>query len=120
MHSTSSGVQPGAAECHGPRRHRRAGPVRLGVGLVLLLAACSTATLTPPFPTSAPEDVGLSGERLAGIDAFIGRMQREQQVAGAVTLVARRGKLVSLKAQGLADLERSARCAWTTCSSCSP
>jgi CubicO group peptidase (beta-lactamase class C family) len=49
--------------------------------------------------------VGLSGERLAGIDAFIARMRRERKVAGAVTLVARRGKLVSLKAHGLADLE---------------
>jgi len=57
------------------------------------------------FPDGHPEDVGLSSERLAGIDAFIARMQREHKVAGAVTLVARRGKLVSLKAHGLADLE---------------
>jgi CubicO group peptidase (beta-lactamase class C family) len=77
----------------------------------MLLAACSTATVAPPFPTSTPDDVGLSSERLTGIDAFISRMQREQKVAGAVTLVARRGKLVSLKPHGLADLEaqRAAR-----------
>lgn len=86
-------------------------PVREGVkramvgAIALLLAACSTAPVATPVPRSAPEDVGLSRERLAGIDAFIARMQREHKVAGAVTLVARRGKLVSLEAHGLADLE---------------
>ncbi len=70
-----------------------------------LMAACSTPTVAPPFPLSSPEDVGLSSERVAGIDAFIARMQSEHKVAGAVTLLARNGKLVSLKAHGLADLD---------------
>ena len=97
---------PGTAgECRGPQRRRPASYVLLALGIALLLTACSTATVAPPFPTATPEDVGLSSERLAGIDAFIARMQREHKVAGAVTLVARRGKLVSLKAHGLADLE---------------
>lgn len=77
----------------------------LALCIALLLAACSTAAVAPPFPTAAPEAVGLSAERLSGIDAFIARMQREHQVAGAVTLLARRGRLVSLQAHGLADLE---------------
>ena len=88
-----------------PALSSRPGCAALSFGIALLLAACSTATVAPPFPTSAPEEVGLSSERLAGIDAFITRMQSEHKVAGAVTLVARRGKLVSLKAHGLADLE---------------
>lgn len=82
-----------------------AGHAALTLGILFLLAACSTAIVMAPFPMSAPEDVGLSSDRLQGIDAFIERMQLEHKVAGAVTLVARRGKLVSLQAHGLADLE---------------
>jgi len=70
-----------------------------------LAAACSMATLAPSVPRASPQDVGLSGERLSGIDAFMARLQREHKVAGAVTLLARNGKLLSLKAHGLADLE---------------
>ena len=90
--------------CRGPQRSRPGGRVLLALGTALLLAACSTA-FAPPFPMSTPEAVGLSSDRLADIDAFISRMQREHKVAGAVTLVARRGKLVWLKAHGLADLQ---------------
>jgi len=105
MHCAATSDSGAAADCRVPKRRRPAGCVPLALGIALLLAACSTTTVAPPFPTSTPEDVGLSGERLAGIDAFIARMQREHKVAGAVTLVARRGKLVSLNAHGLADLE---------------
>ena len=47
----------------------------------------------------------MATERLSQVDEFIERMQREHKVAGAVTLIARHGKLVSLKAHGFADLE---------------
>ena len=111
MHSAAAKDPGSAGECRLPQRRRPASRVALALGIALLLAACSTATIAPPFPVATPEDVGLSGERLAGIDGFIARMQREHKVAGAVTLVARRGKLVALKAHGLADLEtqRAAR-----------
>ena len=105
MHSAAMSDPGTAFECRVPQRRCPPGSAPLALGIALLLAACSTATVTPPFPTSKPDEVGLSSERLTGIDAFIERMQREHKVAGAVTLVARRGKLVSLKAHGLADLE---------------
>lgn len=54
---------------------------------------------------SAPELVGMSTARLQRVDAFVARMQAERKLAGAVTLVARRGQVVMLKAHGLADLE---------------
>ncbi len=105
MHSASGDPASTGDRRERPSR-RRPHPARLAAGLViLLLTACSTTTLAPAFPTATPEAVGLTTERLAGIDAFIARMQREGKVAGAVTLVARRGRLVSLKAHGLADLE---------------
>jgi CubicO group peptidase (beta-lactamase class C family) len=52
-----------------------------------------------------PEDVGLSAERLKRVDQFIERLQAEGRLAGAVTVVARRGQLVALDAHGYADAD---------------
>src|SRR6185295_11346415 len=66
--------------------------------LALPLAAAS-------LPSSKPEEVGLSGERLRRIDQLIERRIRAGDIAGAVTVVARRGHVAHFEAQGLADLE---------------
>ncbi len=71
--------------------------------LVIASMICLSAT-AQPVPTK-PEQVGLSSERLVRVDAFLARLQAEGKLAGAVTLVARRGQLVSLKAHGFADIE---------------
>lgn len=54
---------------------------------------------------AAPEDVGMSSGRLARIDAFVQRHLETHHFAGAVTLVARRGKVVQFKAYGMRDIE---------------
>lgn len=78
----------------------------------LIKALICSALMTPlaapaaqPMATATPEEVGMSTERLRRVDDFIERLQRERKLVGAVTLIARRGKVVSLKAHGLADLE---------------
>jgi CubicO group peptidase (beta-lactamase class C family) len=54
-----------------------------------------------------PEDVGLSSERLARIDRHLERRFVDQKkIAGALTLVARRGRVAYLSPVGMADLER--------------
>jgi CubicO group peptidase (beta-lactamase class C family) len=54
-----------------------------------------------------PEEVGLSSERLARIDRHLERRYVDQKkIAGALTLVARRGKVAYLSPIGMADLER--------------
>jgi CubicO group peptidase (beta-lactamase class C family) len=54
-----------------------------------------------------PEAVGLSSERLARIDRHLERRYLDQKkIAGALTLVARRGELAYLSAVGMMDLER--------------
>lgn len=55
-----------------------------------------------------PEAVGLSAEGLARIDATLQTMIDEGQLAGAVTLVGRRGRLVHTRAMGAKDLESGA------------
>ena len=69
----------------------------------LMSLACGA--VVAQAPPSRPEGVGMSSSRLQRVDAFIARLLAESKLAGAVTVVARRGQLVMLKAQGLADIE---------------
>jgi CubicO group peptidase (beta-lactamase class C family) len=55
--------------------------------------------------TVRPEDVGFSSARLQRIDNAMRRFVDGGTIAGAVTLVARKGKAVHFEATGLADLE---------------
>ena len=69
--------------------------------LALLLAAPALAQSR----ATEPEAAGMSAERLQRVDAFLARQQAQGKLAGAVTVVARRGQIVQFKAHGLADLE---------------
>jgi CubicO group peptidase (beta-lactamase class C family) len=55
--------------------------------------------------TAKPEEVGLSSERLQRIDQMIERRIAAGEMAGAVTIVARKGKIVHFEALGVRDLE---------------
>ncbi len=57
------------------------------------------------LPVAVPEDVGMSSDRLARIDAYVERHLEAHHFSGAVTAVARRGRLVQIKAYGLQDIE---------------
>ncbi len=52
-----------------------------------------------------PESVGLSSERLERIAGAVQHSIDQKRIAGAVTLVARRGHVAWLKAQGMMDRE---------------
>lgn len=73
---------------------------------VLLLAGCQNAGAPQiGLPSVAPEKVGLSTERLERIDKVMQQYVDEGRIAGAVTLVARRGKVAHLGTYGMADIE---------------
>ncbi len=55
--------------------------------------------------TAAPHGVGLSAERLECISSTVQGFIDEGELAGAVTLVARRGKVAHFEAYGLMDLQ---------------
>jgi CubicO group peptidase (beta-lactamase class C family) len=73
--------------------------------VIILLAALSTSA--QQLPTAKPESVGLSSERLERITTLVQHGIDEKRIAGAVTLVARRGHIAWLKAQGMQDREAS-------------
>jgi CubicO group peptidase (beta-lactamase class C family) len=65
----------------------------------------SVVAAAQDLPTTKPEAVGLSSERLERIGTAVQRRIDTKRIAGAVTLVSRRGHIVWFKAQGLADRE---------------
>ena len=52
-----------------------------------------------------PEDVGLSSERLQRIHEMVMRHVEAQDISGAVSIVARRGRVAHFEAHGLMDLD---------------
>ena len=52
-----------------------------------------------------PEEVGLSSERLQRIHEMVMRHVEARDISGAVTMVARRGRVVHFEAHGLMDIE---------------
>jgi CubicO group peptidase (beta-lactamase class C family) len=77
---------------------------RNSVAAVFLFLVTLAFPLTAASTRARPEEVGLSSERLSRIHAAIERHIEAGDVAGAVTLVARRGRLAYLEAQGLMDV----------------
>ena len=69
-------------------------------GLGLVLPAAAPLRAAEDLPLAAPESVGMSAERLQRIDDYFQRFIDDGQIAGAVTLVARRGKVVHHSAVG--------------------
>jgi CubicO group peptidase (beta-lactamase class C family) len=58
-----------------------------------------------------PEDVGLSSERLARVNAWAQRLVDDRKLPGMTTMVLRRGKLVHFNVYGMADIKRETRLA---------
>jgi CubicO group peptidase (beta-lactamase class C family) len=56
------------------------------------------------IPSGKPEEVGLSTERLQRIHEMVQRYIDAHEMSGAVTLVARKGRIARFEAQGMTDL----------------
>jgi CubicO group peptidase (beta-lactamase class C family) len=72
---------------------------------VMLVAATGLIFAAGSVPVGKGEDVGLSTERLKRISEAVDRHIKAGNVAGAVTLVARRGKIAHFEAQGVMDVD---------------
>jgi len=71
----------------------------------LLLPALALPLAAGSIPTGKPEDAGMSTARLRRIHEAIERHIDAGEISGAVTLVARRGRIVHFEAHGLMDIE---------------
>ena len=79
-------------------------PVARGatIGLMLLFAGSVAAQ---SLPQALPEDVGFSADRLTRIGVQIQYAIDEEQIAGAVAMVARDGQVAYFEHFGMADID---------------
>jgi CubicO group peptidase (beta-lactamase class C family) len=82
----------------------RIAPVLSGF-LVLISLFLVAPAAAQDLPSAKPETVGLSSERLERISTAVQQSINDKRIAGAVTLVVRRGKVAWFKSQGMMDRE---------------
>jgi CubicO group peptidase (beta-lactamase class C family) len=84
-------------------------PTRARATLIAIaLCAAAAAHSDHPLPAGTPAQVGMSAERLDRLGGLIGDYVEDRRLAGAVTLVAREGKVVYVDVQGRQDIETDA------------
>ena len=77
--------------------------------LAVALWACMTVSAwSGPLPETKPEDVGMSSQRLERMTALMQRAVDSGDLAGAVVMIARKGKLVYQHAFGMQDKAKKA------------
>jgi len=74
------------------------------LALISLLSIASMPLFAAEFKMVKPEQVGLSSERLKNMDRLIDDHITKKKIAGAVVMVARKGKVAYFRASGLADV----------------
>jgi CubicO group peptidase (beta-lactamase class C family) len=74
----------------------------------LVMAAAAVTAAHAAAPTVRPESVGLSTARLARVTELMQRQIDAGTFSGAVTLIARNGRVAMLTTQGVMDLESKA------------
>ena len=86
---------------HAPGEKMKLTRLLLPAVLLLLLPSLAVAQ---GLPMASPEAVGISGERLHRVDQLVSKYVDAAQIAGAVTLIARQGKVVYFEAQGKSNV----------------
>lgn len=76
------------------------------VAALLLLSFSAFGLQAAALPEVAPEEVGMSSERLAFIDAAMNKAVESGELPGAVVFIARGGKLAYAKSFGWQDKEK--------------
>src|SRR5678810_391711 len=97
--------RPDIGEGGTPMRRTLKSVTTLVVVLILI-----TAPVVGQTTKAKPEDVGISTERLKRVHELIQRHLDAGSFSGAVTLVARNGRIAHLEAQGLMDIETKKPC----------
>ena len=74
--------------------------------LLVVLAFGLTILKSEELPQASPEKVGLSSKKLKKVDQVIQNYIDKKQLAGAVTIIARKGKVIHFSAHGMRDLSK--------------
>lgn len=83
-----------------PRSTRHLLAAMFGIGLAAVTLLTHTIVAEGELPMAKAETVGMSSKRLERVRTFVQEYIDKDQIAGAVTLIARKGKVVHFEAQG--------------------
>jgi len=75
------------------------------INQIFLFLLCAFSLIGASLPTTKPEDVGLSSERLQRIHGMVLHHMDLGEITGAVVLVARKGQVAYVDIQGTIDAE---------------
>jgi CubicO group peptidase (beta-lactamase class C family) len=103
--ASSSLVSRSKSHSSKPPRSRRVAGARVLLALLPILAASGVGAQTE-LPRATPQQVGFSAERLAHLDEYMKREVADGHMPGAVTILARHGKVVAFNTYGEADADR--------------
>lgn len=78
---------------------------QIGWACCIVVLALTCPSLGQELPTAKPEDVGVSSTKVRELSTFMQSLVDQGKIAGGVTMMARHGKVVHLKAVGMADRE---------------
>ena len=78
---------------------------KVNISVLVCLWIVAATAIAQELPTAKPESVGMSSERLERIGTAVQHSIDDKRIAGAVTLVVRRGRVVWFKPQGMMDRE---------------
>jgi CubicO group peptidase (beta-lactamase class C family) len=73
--------------------------------ILSVIVAAALPGMAASIQTAKPEQTGFSSERLGRIHEMVQRHMDAHDISGAVTVVARNGKVAHFEAHGLADIE---------------
>lgn len=76
---------------------------------ILFLFFLSQSVLSQGLPTATPEETGLSSERLDRIKPVMQSYIDQGKLAGLITMIARRGKVIHFEKYGVMDVGKSMR-----------
>ena len=80
-------------------------PSTTNICLVLAILVLSLPAAAQDLPTASPQEVGFSADGLSAVRPAMQKCVDEEKVAGAVAIIARRGKVVAFEAVGMMDVE---------------
>ena len=75
------------------------------ISIVFVFIVCSVNVAAQSLNEVSPEQVGMSAERLARLDGLLDDHIEQAKIAGAVALIARRGKIAYFESFGWRDKE---------------
>ncbi len=78
---------------------------RLGLVSLVCIFLMAPIVLAQELPTDKPEALGISSARLKSLDSAMQRYVDEGKLAGLLTMIARRGKVVHFETYGYMDKE---------------